>query len=239
MAPAPQAAEAAAAQQAAQHGLAVVFNRAMTNAWQVLDVDHLKVSLPKFTTAVLALTTSYGQASGKLGADYYTQSRGAANITGRFHVPIVKPAPIEQVAKTVGWATKDLWSPTPDLAATKDIADPAFERLVLDVGRNTVIGAVHADAKARGWARRTEPDPCHFCSMLASRGAVYRTERSAEFKPHDNCRCIPEPFFNAYEPSADVRQWQALWARSTRGKSGKAAVLAFRQAYEGRTPAAH
>jgi len=41
--------------------------------------------------------------------------------------------------------------------------------------------------------------------------------------------------FTAYEPPARVREAQALWVSSTRGKSGNAARIAFRQAVEGRT----
>jgi hypothetical protein len=111
----------------------------------------------------------------------------------------------------------------------------ASERLVLDAGRNTVIDNAERDRKAKGWARIPEPGACSFCLMLATRGAVYRSEASGGFKTHDNCRCHVEPVFNAYEPSAAVRQAQALWASSTRGKSGNAARIAFRQAVEGRT----
>jgi len=109
------------------------------------------------------------------------------------------------------------------------------ERLVLDTGRNTVIDSAQRDPKAKGWARIPEPGACSFCLMLATRGAVYRSESTADFKSHDNCRCHVEPVFTAYEPSAAVRQAQALWASSTRGKSGNAARIAFRQAVEGRT----
>jgi hypothetical protein len=110
----------------------------------------------------------------------------------------------------------------------------AAERQVLDAGRDTIVDNVQRDRKAKAWARIAEPDACAFCAMLATRGAVYHVQRG-EFKAHDNCRCHVEPVFTAYEPSAKVREWQALYAEATKGVYGsKNAQRAFRQAYEGR-----
>lgn len=44
-----------------------------------------------------------------------------------------------------------------------------------------------------GWARvLTGERNCSFCAMLASRGAVYKSEKTAGFEPHDRCDCHPE-----------------------------------------------
>lgn len=50
-----------------------------------------------------------------------------------------------------------------------------------------------------------------------------------------NCRCHAEPVFTAYEPSAQIREWQALYRTATAGKSGAAARDAFRKAVESQT----
>jgi hypothetical protein len=181
-----------------------------------------------------------------LAARQYAQQRKAA-VGGGFSPRPADPPPVEQVAQTVDWAVQPLWSAdvlTQPLteAGSSAIADAkarlaaSTERLVQDTGRDTIIGNVQRDRQAKAWARIPEPGACSFCLMLATRGAVYRSEKTAEFKSHDNCRCHVEPVFTAYEPSAAVRQAQALWASSTRGKSGNAAQIAFRQAVEGRTP---
>jgi hypothetical protein len=70
-----------------------------------------------------------------------------------------------------------------------------FGRIVLGGGRKTIEQAVAADRRALGWMRATSGSPCTFCRMLASRGATYKTERSADFKPHDHCSCTPEPLY--------------------------------------------
>jgi hypothetical protein len=112
----------------------------------------------------------------------------------------------------------------------------ASEKLVLDSGRDTIVNNVQRDRKANGWARIPEPGACYFCAMMATRGAVYRSEKSASFKSHDHCRCHVEPVFTAYEPTAQIRGWQQQYTDATRGVYGmKNQQRAFRRAFEGRT----
>ncbi|QGJ94137.1 MuF-like minor capsid protein [Corynebacterium phage EmiRose] len=79
-------------------------------------------------------------------------------------------------------------------------------RLVSDGGRAPLIAEVKDGAHgAVGYARVVDPDPCPFCAMLASRGAVYSTDSFTEsnalfsgdgaFKVHDGCECTMEPIY--------------------------------------------
>jgi hypothetical protein len=232
--------------QAAQAGLAILVGLAIAKLWPSLDLFHLREALPAFKAAVVQEVQRHAQVSATLAVQQYRRERVAAGA-GRGFTPIpADPPVIAQVSQAVDWAVQPLWSAdvlTQPLteAGSSAIADAkarlaaAAERQVLDTGRQTIVDNAQADRKAKGWARVPEPGACSFCLMLATRGAVYRSEQSAEFKTHDHCRCHVEPVFTAYEPSAAVRQAQALWATSTRGKSGNAARIAFRQAVEGRT----
>jgi hypothetical protein len=232
--------------QAAQAGLAIMVSLAIAKLWPSLDLLHLRQALPAFKAAVVQEVQRHAQASATMAVRQYQRERVAAGVGSGFTPRPADPPPVEQIAQAVDWAVQPLWSaevladPTTEAGSTA-IADAkarlaaSSERLVLDTGRNTVIDNALADRKAKGWARVPEPGACSFCLMLATRGAVYRSEQAADFKSHDNCRCHVEPVFTAYEPSAAVRQAQALWATSTRGKSGDAARIAFRQAVEGRT----
>ena len=251
--PAPDAGQQS---QASQAGLAVVLAASIAALWPSLDLLDLKHSLPRFKAGVGAVVIRHAQASAALAAQQYRRQRVAAGVGGSFRPSAVPPPTVAQIAQSGDWAVQPLWNanvlaaatgqpeapPTEALpAASTAIADAkarlaaSTERLVLDTGRNTIVDNAQRDAKAKGWARVPEPGACSFCLMLATRGAVYRSESMADFKSHDNCRCHVEPVFTAYEPSAAVRQAQALWASSTRGKSGNAARIAFRQAVEGRT----
>lgn len=68
-------------------------------------------------------------------------------------------------------------------------------RLVLNGGRDTVLGSVRADPVALGWVRVTDGDPCAFCVTLASRGPVFKSEETASFQAHDHDQCTARPVF--------------------------------------------
>lgn len=234
----------------------MLIGTAIAQLWPSLDLTDLRASLPAFKAAVARQVIAASQASASAAVLQYRRERVAAGVGGGFTPVPADPPTVEQIAQTVDWAVQPLWNsnvlaaatgqpeapPTETLpSADSAIADAkarlaaATEQQVLDAGRNTVVDNAQRDRKAKGWARIPEPGACSFCLMLATRGAVYRTEQTADFKSHDHCRCHVEPVFNAYEPSARVREAQALWASSTSGKSGNAARIAFRQAVEGRT----
>lgn len=210
-------------------------------AWAYLNAAQMKQTMPDFTARIAALIHRFAPASATLAAQFYRQQRRAAGITAPFTPRPASPPPLEQIGKTVSWAIGDLWTvgtdaqPEPEqqmvATAQKRLAG-AVDKLVLDTGRNTIIANVAADRHAKAWARVPEPGCCYFCALLATRGAVYN-ERSVDFKTHDHCRCQPEPVFTAYEPSAQIRQWQAMYADATRGVYGmKNLQKAWRGAFE-------
>ena len=225
----------------------------LREAWPLLDLHNLQATMPQFTAAVRAIVQRYGQASSAAALTYYKAERAAASVSGR---PVSKlaPTPADSVIESaVSWATTDLYGPvTPQATeAALQRLDESVSQLVLNQGRDTIIGAVQQDKYARAWVRVTSPGACSFCQMLALRGAVYRDARAAgkgskgasgkafeggglDFKVHDNCRCHAEPVFTAYEPSARMREMQRVWDESTKGRSGADARNAFRQAVEGR-----
>ncbi|MGZ4518964.1 MAG: VG15 protein [Mycobacteriaceae bacterium] len=213
----------------------------VAQAWPLLDPHDIKGTLPQFTAAVQAVVNRYGRASATGALDFYRKQRIAAGVTSPVQLRVA-PAPDEQtVTDYIGAATSGLYgavTPESERAALDSVSEAASQ-LVLDQGRDTIIENAARDPKAKGWVRVTEPGACSFCLMLAIRGGMgvlYKAENTADFKAHDNCRCHAEPVFNAYEPSHDLRQAQALWVKSTKGKSGNDARIAFRQAVEGRTP---
>ena len=71
--------------------------------------------------------------------------------------------------------------------------------------------------------------------MLASRGAVYKTERTAGdgHKFHDSCGCTPEP---VYSRQNDPPPFAGEWAEAKRiaRDEGIRTDVAFRRLVEGR-----
>jgi hypothetical protein len=204
---------------------------------------------PLLGPTVLALLRPYAVASAALAAEFYDAEREVAGARTRFTVPVAEPPPLEQVTATMSWATRELRADEPDqgsAGAALTLARGAVQRLVVDAGRRTLARAVTADDSADGWARvPTGAQTCHFCAMLATRGAVYKSRSSGgsrvsgrfvgegNFKFHDSCNCTLQPIFRGqrYQPPREVEQWEQLYAEVTAGESGAGKLRAFRQAF--------
>jgi hypothetical protein len=221
----------ASSTQAAQAGLAIAAGSSLQTAWPTLDVQALDKSLPQFKTIVAGLVQKYGRASSTLAVGQYQRARGAA-VRGNFTVRPAPPAPLDAVGTALDWATRGLYATEPDIAAAERAVVAAAEKLILDAGRRTIVDNVRRDPQAHGWARLTEPSPCYFCALLATRGAVYRSERTADFKAHDHCRCHPEPLFGPYQPPAQVQEWRDLYQSETTQGNSKRTQREWRRAFD-------
>lgn len=88
--------------------------------------------------------------------------------------------------------------------------------LVLGGGRRTLTDLIRADRQASGWQRVTSGSPCPFCRMLAGRGAVYKTARSATFQAHTHCSCTPEPYYPGSRPLPANTRFAQEWTDALR-----------------------
>lgn len=114
-------------------------------------------------------------------------------------------------------------------------ATGAAVRQSLKGARNVTANVVSFDRKALGFARFTDSNPCHFCALLASRGAVYGKHSFAESdkgfvanknaievpedyirvsKVHNNCRCTLRPVYSkSQEFDSDAKFYRQQWKR--------------------------
>ena len=100
--------------------------------------------------------------------------------------------------------------------------------LVLGGGRDTLLGAVQGDRAALGWQRVTDASPCAFCRMVASRGAVFKSDASAAFQAHGHCGCTAEPYFENSRPLPANERFRQEWDDVTKGLKGTDALNAYR-----------
>jgi hypothetical protein len=109
--------------------------------------------------------------------------------------------------------------------------------LGMDAGRDAVINAIKGDRLVLAVARGTGPDPCGFCSMLASRGFVYRSEKTAGVgddevfkKYHVHCHCFPIYRWLKISTLPPLSQYfKEMWPIVTRGYGGNEARKAWRR----------
>lgn len=116
----------------------------------------------------------------------------------------------------------------------------ASEKIVLRGDRDTVMATVDDRDDIVGWRRVSDGDPCAWCAMLVSRGAVYKSGRTAGDQRflgneyHDGDRCTAEPLYVHEEEPAEVQALYALWQKVTAGKSGADALRAWREFWDNR-----
>jgi hypothetical protein len=236
---------------ATQVALTAALFAALRKLWPNLSPTDLRGTFPRYLQGVTALVARFQQASISLSADHYEALRDAAGVTTRFTPPIIDPWAEEQLQAYIAKASEDLLNGlmvdeiylaeiTAEIQAE---VDAASQLLVMNAGRNEIIAAIEADREAKGWARVTKPGACAFCLMLAGRGAVYKSEKTASFRAHvpkngrgGFCQCTVQPLFGTYyEAAAHVREAKALWNSSTEGVPTEDKLNEFRRALEGRS----
>ena len=205
-------------------------------------------------TAVAAMIAQQRARSAELGVEFYRRERLAAGL-GTFTPRLPDPLPDEQVFRTVDATGMGTFQRSLRAGATSQQAvdraavtlSGSASRLALDGGRSVVGAAVQDDDEAIGWARVTDADPCPWCLMMASRGAIYHSEASAggaknsqfigdgNFKWHDHCGCMAVPVFDLDDPHLKhADDLYDEWVKVTAGYSGQDAVNAWRRYWENR-----
>lgn len=182
-------------------------DRDLTRVWgQVVQQDAAAVR-DALTPALQDITSTYGDIAATVAADAYDEMRLAAGVGGSFTAePATLPGParLESLAR---WGVGPLFSAAPDTALALSLISGGVQRIVADAHRDTVALSVARDPANATWSRRTKPDACDFCTMLAGRGKVYTSRDSALIvgtgrirgtrkqgeKYHDHCYCLAVP----------------------------------------------
>lgn len=214
--------------------------------WPAVDIssiDAVTSTWSAFEQALLTLIQArYGNSAG-LAARYFEMFRAAEGIAGTASGLLADPLPDEQIITSI--RVTGLYEARRQLGAGVSTAAVerntivrllgATGRLVGDGGRNTVNRSVNADSRALGYARVTSGRACGFCSLLASRGPVYK-EDTVAFRSHDHCSCHSEPVYRPDQPwPGNNRQLRDLYDEVTAGAENSAdARRLFRQAVENR-----
>lgn len=188
-------------------------------------------SVEQVTEMMQVLSQQYGRVTAATAYQALRTSRELWDLWGLLPEPIpAEAAPPEQVAAATAWAlqTKSGRELTGQ-EITNRLAG-VLTRTVRQPGRETVFEATRS-AKTR-WARIPGPHACHFCLMLASRGAVYESKYSASttsgtrgtrpagLRFHDRCTChIVESYTDADLPGV-TKALNAEWYEVTWDENG-------------------
>lgn len=220
----PEAAQLTQAHQRAQLALRADVMADLTRMWTMFYTGDLDETFRKFASAAEILIRQRHAQSAGLAAAYFERFRAAEGAAGLV-APRVAQAPsaelVEQTLRAAGLSGVK--------AATRAGKPPAAAgrnglvkvlgtaaRVVLTGGRSTLVESVRADKSARGWQRVTSGSPCPFCAMVASRGPVFKTDRSARFEAHDHCGCTAEPYYEGSRTLATNARLAEQWETAQR-----------------------
>lgn len=213
--------------------------RMLARAWDVvIDPINLDASAPPWLRLSGGVVRAQARTSAVLSARYYTAFR---------RLEVGEPFIVEPLTQLDMDAVNTSLRVTGPIAArraqTTELLERAMQigrsmsarsgaRHALNAGRNTLSAAIDNDSACLGYARATGGIACSFCMMLASRGAVYKSD-TAYFRSHDGCSCTAEPVYTT-SPTlpAGAEQARELWDQATAGLSGDAARNAFRRAVQ-------
>lgn len=207
----------------AQLRLGAATVKQMLAVWRLMDPAALDAALTDWLRVAAPVIGQQYLASTALAAGYLTAYRaseiGFAAFTPTLPEPIPAKALITSLTVTGPVAVKIAIARGEKLERAMVIGETlsaaAAMRWALTGGRDTILGSIRSDRNALGWARATSGTPCAFCAMLASRGAVYRSEQTASFQAHDSCACFPEPAFSRdADPPPGTERYHDLWEQS-------------------------
>lgn len=204
----------------AQVQLRAVSLRDYLRLWPLFSGDE--ASFRRLVEAAVVLVRAHQQTSSALSAAYFQAFRTAENPGGHATPLLADPMSPEAEDRLIGSLYETgQFSVRRSLAAGKtpqSAMDTAFTntsgtvtRNVLNGGRGTLLRSTGGDPKANGWARVTSGRPCAFCAMLSSRGPVYVTEDTADFRSHDHCTCMAEPGYQGTEWPGRSREFHDLY----------------------------
>lgn len=231
----------------AQLALSAALVAGMAQVWPSFDPKRPRLTFPDVRRGASALIAELSSAAVWLGADHYEAMREQANVAQPFRVPIIDlptQADIEHELDRVAAQILDGQSTDFEtlLREIEAQIESSAQKMIADAASDEQMAAVEADPQAIGWARVTRPGACAFCLMLATRGPVYGSKKTANFRAHvavdgkgGTCHCTVEPLWRGvYEPPAHIRDATALWkkvAKTTRPPD--TTLNAFRRALNG------
>lgn len=197
--------------------------------WELLDFDRLDDTTERWLAATERLVVSESLRSTQIAQSYFQQFAEAE--TGRFYPPppgrtvdrdvvrrdLMVTGPLRYLGlRDRGYAHTRAFR----TAQTENAGEVA--RLTMWPHRQTLVdspsGSYGSEPAPAGWQRVVRSaKPCAFCLLMASRGPVYETKSTANFRAHANCNCTVELVFRRDAPwrpeNLEARQ---LYNRSIR-----------------------
>ena len=198
--------------------LAVVTGYAVADLEGVAAAVPLERSVQAILEATQTVVPAYYDATGELAAAWYDELRDEANPRTVYTPTIIGDPETDWIEREVGRYARELRDvdgETLQLMLAREALRLA-EKEVARGFRDTTVGNTRMDSDAIGWSRVARLTACKFCTMLAGRRTLYRSESSARFAAHTSCHCAARAEFRGgdHGPEANVMQYRASSKRA-------------------------
>lgn len=211
------------------NNLQAVMIGSLVEQWMSTVVPNPADSLEDLQDIVTELIAQFAPASASIAVDFYNSVRPTAAPS---FTPQVVVADDLLPTGTLYWSTSPVmsadWQDALDRTASS-IQKSVKQALVDTIGEATELDPL--EVKFARWPQN--PDPCSWCVLRASRGAIYWSEASAERGDHLKCGCRATPVFSdeqlPYERKPYYAQYEAGIAESD-GRDLKAILAGMRRA---------
>lgn len=207
---------------AANDDLSARITRDIRKAWNALGAYSPEGKRDALLDIVPSLVASYGDAAAAIAVEYFEQTTG---LRGSIH----DGSTADQVQGSVRSLIGGLWTGQETAAIAQVIASAT--RHMLQSGRTSIYESARGTNGVR-FARVPDGDACDWCLIMASRGAVYLTEKSAGGEGnqyHDDDGCMPLAVLDGddlpYDADALYETYRAGW-EAAGGTGVQAGVVA-------------
>lgn len=216
--------------------------RDLLRLWGAVDPERLAETIGPWANAAAVLVRAGRRASAAAALRYYTEFRRLEGVPGQLVVTMAEPPEDELVEGNLrGAGLAGIKAARSRGLGVEQAARNGFVKaagsasgLILGGARDTILGAIGGDREALGWQRVTDPSPCAFCRMIASRGAVFKHETGASFQAHGHCGCTAEPYFEGSKTLPANERFRQEWNEVAGGLPRDEALKVFRRHVEGR-----
>lgn len=203
---------------AATQSLVLLAQLDLQEFWGALDIEGNPVAVREaLVRFVPDLVQTYGDTAALIGADWYDMLRDAPPSAASFRAVFSDPVDTEQARAATRWRLGPLFDGNP--GDSLSLLSGATQRLVMQPFRDTVYNSARRDSVDTRFARVPSGPTCKFCTMVASRGFVYRTAETAgdSNRWHDNCNCLilPGRSEDDYPEGFDLNDYRAAYREGT------------------------
>lgn len=200
----------------------------------------LNMALPESARDALVeylpiLVQEYGDMAATVAAEWYEK-----NHPGYYQALLADTFPTDGLVGGVKYHAGNLFTDNPNLTLS-GLSD-SLGRYIQYSSRGTIARNVSLDPEKPRYGRvPTGSVTCAWCSMLASRGFVYLTEKTAGLNKHYHngcdCQIVPsweqnQAVIKGYDPDALYGQYKAAWeAAGGTGVTDNQVVAMMRQMF--------